>query len=236
MLIHMAEYCDTPESKDRINREYKACLREGAIPRLLDHDVTHGGDGHRERQAGGVPASRHPHSLCLYGLSKIGDILKKAQGDKHASPVFVTCNRDLSLRLERPHQQLATSVHVTSVRPIDQTSKAGKCPVALGCDAQKEGVPGFDDDLVTSGLQCGGDPLLAWVPTFPRVVTFKDLLAVEPNGPQPCSRVEEHVAVRFRLDRGDRLYDLIVPIGQMGRESPGSVLMKERSAGLGQAP
>jgi len=28
MLVHMAEYCDTPESKDRSNREYKACLRE----------------------------------------------------------------------------------------------------------------------------------------------------------------------------------------------------------------
>ncbi len=27
MLLHMAEYCDTPESKDRSNREYKACLR-----------------------------------------------------------------------------------------------------------------------------------------------------------------------------------------------------------------
>jgi hypothetical protein len=37
MLLHMAEYCDTPESKDRSNREYKACLRERAIPRLLDH-------------------------------------------------------------------------------------------------------------------------------------------------------------------------------------------------------
>ena len=40
MLFHMAESCDTPESKDRRNREYKACLREGAIPRLLDHGVT----------------------------------------------------------------------------------------------------------------------------------------------------------------------------------------------------
>ena len=40
MLLHMAEYCDTPESKDRRNREYKACLRKGAIPRLLDHDIT----------------------------------------------------------------------------------------------------------------------------------------------------------------------------------------------------
>ncbi len=46
MLIHMAEYCDTPESKDRSNREYKACLREGAIPRLLDHEYRgeHRGD------------------------------------------------------------------------------------------------------------------------------------------------------------------------------------------------
>ena len=40
MLIHMAGYCDTPESKDRSNREYKACLREGAIPRLLDQELS----------------------------------------------------------------------------------------------------------------------------------------------------------------------------------------------------
>jgi hypothetical protein len=40
MRFHMAEYCDTPESKDRSTREYKACLRERAIPRLLDQDVT----------------------------------------------------------------------------------------------------------------------------------------------------------------------------------------------------
>ncbi len=42
MLFHMAESCDTPESKDRSNREYKACLRERAIPRLLDHNSRSG--------------------------------------------------------------------------------------------------------------------------------------------------------------------------------------------------
>ena len=36
----MAEYCDTPQSKERSNREYKVCLNESAILRLLDHDVT----------------------------------------------------------------------------------------------------------------------------------------------------------------------------------------------------
>jgi hypothetical protein len=40
MFFHMAEYCDTPESKDRRNREHKPCLNERAILRLLDHDVT----------------------------------------------------------------------------------------------------------------------------------------------------------------------------------------------------
>ena len=40
MFFHMAEYCDTPQSKERRNREYKACLNERAILRLLDHDVT----------------------------------------------------------------------------------------------------------------------------------------------------------------------------------------------------
>ena len=37
-LFHMAEYCDTPLSKDRRNREYKVCLNERAILRLLDHN------------------------------------------------------------------------------------------------------------------------------------------------------------------------------------------------------
>ncbi len=40
MFFHMAEYCDTPQSKERRNREYKACLNERAILRLLDQDVS----------------------------------------------------------------------------------------------------------------------------------------------------------------------------------------------------
>jgi len=35
----MAEYCDTPQSKERRNREYKVCLNESAILRLLDQDL-----------------------------------------------------------------------------------------------------------------------------------------------------------------------------------------------------
>ena len=35
----MAEYCDTLQSKEKRNREYKACLNDRAL-RLLDHDVT----------------------------------------------------------------------------------------------------------------------------------------------------------------------------------------------------
>jgi hypothetical protein len=38
MFFHMAEYCDTPQSKERRNLEYKVCLNERAILRLLDHD------------------------------------------------------------------------------------------------------------------------------------------------------------------------------------------------------
>ena len=38
-FFHKAEYCDTPQSKERRNGEYKVCLNEGAL-RLLDHDVT----------------------------------------------------------------------------------------------------------------------------------------------------------------------------------------------------
>ena len=37
MFLHMAEYCDAPQSKERRNREYKVCLNESAILRLLDH-------------------------------------------------------------------------------------------------------------------------------------------------------------------------------------------------------
>jgi len=34
-LFYMAEYCGTPQSKERRNGEYKASLNEGAL-RLLD--------------------------------------------------------------------------------------------------------------------------------------------------------------------------------------------------------
>jgi len=40
MFFHMAEYCDTIHTKEKRNREYKACLNERAILHLLDHDVT----------------------------------------------------------------------------------------------------------------------------------------------------------------------------------------------------
>jgi hypothetical protein len=39
MFFHMAEYCDTLQSKVKRNREYKACLNERAL-RLLDQRVT----------------------------------------------------------------------------------------------------------------------------------------------------------------------------------------------------
>ena len=39
MFFHMAEYCDTLQSKEERNRENKACLNERAILRLLDQDV-----------------------------------------------------------------------------------------------------------------------------------------------------------------------------------------------------
>jgi len=35
---HMAEYCDTTQTKERRNWEYKVCLNErGIVLRLLDH-------------------------------------------------------------------------------------------------------------------------------------------------------------------------------------------------------
>ena len=38
--FHMAEYCDTPQSKERRNREYEACLNERTIIRLLYRAVS----------------------------------------------------------------------------------------------------------------------------------------------------------------------------------------------------
>ncbi len=38
-LFYKAEYCGTPQSKERRNGEYKVCLNERAL-RLLDQDVT----------------------------------------------------------------------------------------------------------------------------------------------------------------------------------------------------
>jgi len=41
-LFYKAEYCGTPQSKERRTREHKACLTERTILCLLDHD--HGSD------------------------------------------------------------------------------------------------------------------------------------------------------------------------------------------------
>ena len=38
-LFYKAEYCDTLQSKEKRNWEYKACLNDRAL-RLLDHKVT----------------------------------------------------------------------------------------------------------------------------------------------------------------------------------------------------
>jgi hypothetical protein len=38
-LFYKAEYCGTPQSKERRNREYKVCLNDRTL-RLLYHDVT----------------------------------------------------------------------------------------------------------------------------------------------------------------------------------------------------
>jgi len=38
-FFYKAEYCGTPQSKERRNREYKVCLNDRAL-RLLDHNVT----------------------------------------------------------------------------------------------------------------------------------------------------------------------------------------------------
>jgi len=40
MFFHMAEYCDTLQSKEKRSREYKACLNERAILHLLDQEFS----------------------------------------------------------------------------------------------------------------------------------------------------------------------------------------------------
>ena len=39
MFFHIAEYCDTLQSKEKRNREYKVCLNERAIG-LLDYEFS----------------------------------------------------------------------------------------------------------------------------------------------------------------------------------------------------
>jgi len=39
-LSYMAEYCGTPQSKERSNREYKVCLNERASRLLDSYSVT----------------------------------------------------------------------------------------------------------------------------------------------------------------------------------------------------
>jgi len=39
-FFHMAEYCDTLQWKEKRNGEYKACLNERVILRLLDHNLS----------------------------------------------------------------------------------------------------------------------------------------------------------------------------------------------------
>jgi hypothetical protein len=51
-FFHMAEYCDTPQSKERSNREHEACLKERAILRLLDHGISRKFDAFVDQKMG----------------------------------------------------------------------------------------------------------------------------------------------------------------------------------------
>jgi len=42
MFFCMAEYCDTLQSKEERNREYKLCLNRGTIVHLLDFSTKQG--------------------------------------------------------------------------------------------------------------------------------------------------------------------------------------------------
>ncbi len=74
MFFHMAEYCDTLQSKEKRNWENKVCLNERAILRLLDHDVTWKSGCFAASERGGFSKnSRHSGDT---NLSKNTDILR----------------------------------------------------------------------------------------------------------------------------------------------------------------
>ena len=65
-VFYMAEYCDTLQSKEKRNREHKACLNDRAL-RLLDHCVT--------RKSVCFPVSERGYfsrNSCILQLTKMG--------------------------------------------------------------------------------------------------------------------------------------------------------------------
>jgi len=64
MLFHMAEYCGTPQAKARRNSEYKVCLHERAILRLLD------------KSANEVPFRRASYTCTSTAFHKYYDYVK----------------------------------------------------------------------------------------------------------------------------------------------------------------
>jgi len=86
-LFHRAEYCGTPPAKARSDREYKVCLRERVILRLLDGFGPRNRGHFRQIEAKGVVLetgdeanrnasclSGHRFDVILYTLSRPGKL------------------------------------------------------------------------------------------------------------------------------------------------------------------
>jgi hypothetical protein len=99
MFFHMAEYCDTLQSKEKRNREHKACLNERAILRLLDQGFGEEFEKFaiRKKGTGGVTA-RWNQPLMFINITKpyqFHDVVPNEWLLKE-SDVGYTLNPDLS--------------------------------------------------------------------------------------------------------------------------------------------
>jgi len=65
---HKVEYCDTLQSKDRRNREYKVCLNVGAILRLLDNL-----EQNAQRPPAKIAREFHKKHLCFYRIYEVSE-------------------------------------------------------------------------------------------------------------------------------------------------------------------
>jgi hypothetical protein len=116
MFFCMAEYCDTLQSKEERNREYKLCLSRGTILHLLD--VRHEADvGKLANPAWPKPNQQAKTELCAYGGNKICE----AKGWR-----IVGHNESEGLKL-RNLTKLHRAKVCTSLKPASLHALIGEC-------------------------------------------------------------------------------------------------------------